>query len=573
LEIRDRLKKLNSIHFQLLAVFILFMGLLTLFFSLNIKQIQNSSNRIVLENVSANTEKVLDSITKSMAESETTVQILSCFVPTSALSEDSSVWYFFYKDLQTTIGLLESKDYQEANPHYFSYNYVQDYFLRSNTHSVNVYEEKALGAWLKESGEVKSNSWQDIVLKDTHYYIYTMKKGDFYLGVFVTAPAILDKFVHSSSDETEFVLMGNNLDYLITASNSSIESNMYESFYSGEEEIRVNGRKATIQTFSSKYGFTIKAVISPIMDPKSALWNTGAVIIIISGILIFIFYFITLRKCIKPLVVLQYAFSRVSAGDLSFRMRENMFSYEYNEVAKAFNMMVREIKDLRMNYYEEKILQQQAENRYLRAITYPHFLLNNLNLINNFAYENNEQGIHDVVLNLSKYLRYFITADFDKHTLRNDMESAKSYLNLNSLAYPNRLTYTFDIDEELLNIAFPPLIISTIVENCIKHGLLPGEVLDIRISLEQVREDEGDKLVFKCINSGPSFPEDIVASINSKETPENITTHVGLMSIKNTLNSQYKDHVTFRIDNNDNGVVVSIRLDMNLFFDEFGNKK
>ena len=73
-------------------------------------------------------------------------------------------------------------------------------------------------------------------------------------------------------------------------------------------------------------------------------------------------------------------------------MRENMFTNEYNEVAKAFNTMVREIKDLRLNYYEEKLLQQKAENRFLRAISYPHFLLNNLNLINNFAYENNEKN-------------------------------------------------------------------------------------------------------------------------------------------------------------------------------------
>lgn len=564
-------KKLNSIQFQLLFVFILFLAILSLFFSLSIRQIQKSSYRMVLDNVSANTTRVLDSITKSMVESERSVEVLSSFVPSSSFSEDSSVWYFFYKDLQTNIGLLESKNYQDATPHFFSYNYVQKYFLRSNTHSFNVYEEKALSSWLSTPEGIIPCAWQDVILNDSHCYIYVLKKGDFYLGVLLSARSILDKFVRSSSEETEFVLIGRDNAYLITTPKSEITPEMYDSIFQGDERIIVNKNNATIQSFPTKYGFTIKTVTPSIVSAKELLVNKAPLIILLSGIIIFIFYFLTLKKCVKPLLLLQYAFFRVSAGDLSFRMRENMFTNEYNEVAKAFNTMVREIKDLRLNYYEEKLLQQKAENRFLRAISYPHFLLNNLNLINNFAYENNEKGIHDVVLNLSKYLRYFITADFEKHTLRNDVESAKSYLNLNSLAYPGKLRYSFDVDESLLDLFFPPLIISTIVENCIKHGLVSDTVLDITISLKKTNDNGKEVLLFTCSNSGPTFPEDIVSSINNREMSGNITTHIGLASIKSTLNSQYSDHVIFRLDNTDTGVKVTIQLDFDVLKENHEN--
>lgn len=553
-------------------VFILFISIISIIFFLNIRQLQKSSYQVILDNISASTCEVLDSINKSLAESETSVQILSSFIPATNLSEDSSVWFFFYKDLQNTIGLLESKDYQEANLHYFTYNYVQDYFLKSNTHSINIYEEKLLGEWLKDGADVKNNIWQDIVLMDTDYLIYTMKKGDFYLGVFVPVPALLDKFARSSTEKTEIALVLRDNENLITETNSLVAKELYSEILSYSNQLTPVEKKSegqihtvekyTIQSYPSKYGFSIITVTSQSDFDKNLIRNNGLLILFISAIMIFSFYFLTLKKCIKPLVFLQYAFSRVSAGDLSFRMRENVFTNEYNEVSKSFNMMVREIKDLRMNYYEEKLLQQQAENRYLRAISYPHFLLNNLNLINNFAYENNEQGIHDIVLNLSKYLRYFITADFAAHKLRNDVESAKSYLNLNSLAYPGRLTYNFEVNESLLDICFPPLIISTIVENCIKHGLVPGEKLDIGIILNRKISEDRDYLIFKCINSGPAFPQEIIDSINSKEISNNSSTHIGLTSIKNTLYSQYNDQVVFTINNTDNGVIATIELEM-----------
>ena len=556
------ISRIHSIQFRLLMVFITFITILVIIFYINYRQIQKESAKRVLDTVSANTSAMLGSINASLAESETSVQLLSSFVPSTALSKDSSVWYFFYRDLQTTIGLLESKDYQYANIHYFTYNHAQNYFLRSNRQTVNVFEEKALGAWLNDSEGVLNQTWQDVAFENTHYYIYSLKKGDFYLGAFISAPSILEKLTASSSEETSFAITGKSGDYMFTRVSSAMPDDT--DLYFAEDGIKkVNGRDYALTKHTSKYGFTV-FTSTPAFDRVDRVFlNMGPMIIIISLLLIFIFYLLTYRGCIRPLNYLRYSLSRVSSGDLTVRMREDMFTNEYNELAKSFNVMVREIKDLRVNSYEEKLSKQQAENRYLRAISYPHFLLNNLNLINNFAYEKNEQGIHDVVLNLSRYLRYFITADFDRHTLKNDVESAKSYLNLNSLTYPGRLNYSFEVDEELLDIAFPPLVISTIVENCIKHGLTPGSVLNIDISLKKAQTPEGELMLFKCINNGPGFPEDVVELINSPDVPEHIGTHVGLLSIKSTLMSQYGQTAGFRIENTPTGATVSISIYVN----------
>ena len=556
---KKHLSRINSIHFRLLLVFITFIGILLIIFFINLKQMQRESSEQVLDTVSANASAILGSINTSIAESETSVRLLSSFVPATALSSDSSVWYFFYRDLQNTIGLLESKDYQYANIHYFTYNHTQKYFLRSNRQAVNVFEEKALGAWLDQSTDVLDQTWQDVVFENTHYYIYTLRKGDFYLGAFISAPSILDKFIASASQDTTFALTGASRDYIV-ARDESLPADAILSDPASSGKVKIEGRQYLYTRHDSKYGFSILTA-TPFLGAMDILSRSmGPLIILISFTLILMFYLVTYRGCIRPLNYLRYSLSRVSSGDLTVRMREDMFSNEYNELAKAFNVMVREIKDLRVNSYEEKLSKQQAENRYLRAISYPHFLLNNLNLINNFAYEQNEQGIHDVVLNLSRYLRYFITADYHKHTLKNDVESARSYLNLNSLAYPGRLSYTFHVEEELLSLPFPPLIISTIVENCIKHGLTPGENLLIRLSLSREMCPDGECLLFRCVNNGPVFPDDILELINSPDIPEHIGTHIGLAGIKSTLMDQYGRQVAFAIENTATGATVTIRI-------------
>ena len=290
------------------------------------------------------------------------------------------------------------------------------------------------------------------------------------------------------------------------------------------------------------------------------LSSTPYILLLLLALFIFVpvFYIFMNKELLKPLNYLRFGFSRVAAGDLSFRGQTAMFSSEFNEVIKAFNSMLRQIRELRMNYYEEKILQQQTENRYLRTISYPHFLLNNLNLINNFAYEKNEEGIHTAVMNLSQYLRYFITADSSVHTLKNDVESARCYLNLNCLAYPDRIRYSFDVDESLLELSFPPLVISTIVENCIKHGLAGTDILKISLRLAR----EGNAFVFEAENNGPAFPDPVLHMVNSAEVPDKNTTHIGLLSVKQTLYSLYKDACSFKIQNHPDGVLVSIRIDM-----------
>ncbi len=585
-----------------MSVFLVFLIAAFLF---NIIYTQRAANRRILETVYANTSSKIGSITNSLSESALSAQQMAAYLPFSSLSDDPSEWFFYYKDLQSTLNVLESNNFQYANIYYFAYNYKQDYFLRSSIHSMPVYEEKEMASWLSSLSEYPSYAWQKKTFSGTGYFIYGILQGDFYSGIFLSSSSIQKLLSQSSTDQTFFAVLDPEGNFAslgqkaaalqatsgsqaaassgITSgprsspSSETASSDFIRRLLSGPDTLDLGKETYKLQRYHTDYGFSVVSGTSLPGGFKATLSENPYLLLILGCLFIFVpvFYWFLKRELIKPLNYLRFGFTRVASGDLSFRGQQDMFSREFNDVIIAFNSMLRQIRELRMNYYEEKILQQQAENRYLRTISYPHFLLNNLNLINNFAYEKNEEGIHTAVMNLSSYLRYFITADASSHTLKNDVESARCYLNLNCLAYPGRITYQFDVDEELLKLHFPPLIISTIVENCIKHGLMPGRPLSIDLILHRIDPPgagfshpagqdglQESFLLFEARNNGPAFPEDVIRMVNSPEMPPRDTTHIGLAGVKQTLKSHFQDHCIFQIQNTSEGVTVLIQVSL-----------
>ena len=568
------MSKNDSVKSRILLFLIGFLAALLAAFFVSLFHLRQSANQRILETTAAGTTSRVEALTTAMADSAMSLQRMAAYRPLGSLSGNSSEWFFFYKDLQSTLNMMESGYAPYSGAYYFVYNHKQDYFLRSSLHAMPVYEENELIAWLRNPAPIKNYSWQTCTLHGTDYYIYCIRQGDFYSGAYISAPSVLEMFTRSAGTDSLFAVLGDGISF------DAFESPLPAEELKGRpDHLRLDGNYYALQWYPTDYSFDIVSATLLSYGITSLFMESPFVLLVLLALFLFVpvFYYFMQHELIRPLNYLRFGFSRVAEGDLSFRGQENMFSSEFNEVIQTFNSMLRQIQELKLNYYEEKLLQQEAENRYLRTISYPHFLLNNLNLINNFAYAHNEEGIHTAVMNLSEYLRYFITADSSAHTLKNDVESARCYLNLNCLAYPDRIRYDFDVDEALLSLHFPPLVISTIVENCIKHGLVSKEVLQISLRLASApcRETaEGSALapgwaapdeelfVFESRNNGPGFPESVLSLINSAEIPDRNSTHIGLQSVKQTLYSLFGDDCVFRLRNDPGGVLVSILIRM-----------
>jgi LytS/YehU family sensor histidine kinase len=75
-------------------------------------------------------------------------------------------------------------------------------------------------------------------------------------------------------------------------------------------------------------------------------------------------------------------------------------------------------------------------------------------------------------VHLATLLRGLLQAE--AHTtvpLREELDWVRGYLALEALQFEQRLQYEFAIDDSLLDAKVPPLLVQTLVENAIKHGI------------------------------------------------------------------------------------------------------
>jgi two-component sensor histidine kinase len=120
---------------------------------------------------------------------------------------------------------------------------------------------------------------------------------------------------------------------------------------------------------------------------------------------------------------------------------------------------------------ELRHLANRAELKSLRAQVMPHFLFNTLHAISASVPAEQEELRRRITL-LGGLLRYTLnTSERDRVTLGEELQFAKDYMELEKTRLGDRLTVTFDVDEEALQAIVPPVVLQPLVENALKHGV------------------------------------------------------------------------------------------------------
>lgn len=198
------------------------------------------------------------------------------------------------------------------------------------------------------------------------------------------------------------------------------------------------------------------------------------------------------------------------------------------------NYKQEEIKNLK---WEASI--NEIELNKLKSQLNPHFIFNSMNSIRALVDENPSKAKMGIT-QLSNILRSNLLMGRQKLIpFENELKLVKDYLAIESFRYEERLKIEFDIDETQPNFLVPPLMIQTIVENGIKHGIstLPkGGHLKIKSSVKN------DLVSLEVINSGqydPSISPDTGFGLaNSTERLKLIFGNQAELEIRNLNDSE-----------------------------------
>jgi LytS/YehU family sensor histidine kinase len=116
-------------------------------------------------------------------------------------------------------------------------------------------------------------------------------------------------------------------------------------------------------------------------------------------------------------------------------------------------------------------LVKQLELNTIKAHINPHFIFNALNSIRALIDENPDRA-RTAITELSNILRSSLKAEKGETVSFNDeLKIVKDYLALENMRFEDRLQVEYDINDTTLEKQVPPMMLQTLVENAIKHGI------------------------------------------------------------------------------------------------------
>lgn len=198
-------------------------------------------------------------------------------------------------------------------------------------------------------------------------------------------------------------------------------------------------------------------------------------------------------------------------GSIKFyKKTENTMNKVDREIAWGLaRLLSSQIKIGRLE--ENSKLLVEAELKALQAQINPHFLFNSLTVIASLC-RTNAMKARDLILHLSNHFRNNLAIDRDLVNLEVELGHVKSYVEIEKARFEDKLKVEYSI-EEGIDCLLPPLTLQPLVENAIKHGILPKkEGGYVRVSAIM----EGDLVKISVFDNGVGIPEKTIEKLKDE---------------------------------------------------------
>jgi two-component system LytT family sensor kinase len=208
------------------------------------------------------------------------------------------------------------------------------------------------------------------------------------------------------------------------------------------------------------------------------------------------------------------------------------FGYHFVE-----NYKKEEIKNLQL---EASMNEVELQN--LRTQLNPHFMFNSLNSIRALVMDEPENA-REAITKLSGILRYSLTSAKNKFVpLEEEITLVKNYLELEKVRFEERLTFNIWVEPSLKTEDIPPLMLQTLVENAVKHGI--SKSMDEGFINVEVKNDN-ENVNINVSNSGKLKPQ------------ENnfYSTNIGLSNTRKRLQLLFAEKASFTLIQKETNIV------------------
>lgn len=264
-----------------------------------------------------------------------------------------------------------------------------------------------------------------------------------------------------------------------------------------------------------------------------------------------------LRTIVAPVLSLSEASAAISEGnfdtpDVTVGTRDEMYIH-----VQAFNHMKHSMKRLFQTMQEKNEVEQrlhqkeleasesqrlleQARMQQLRSQVNPHFLFNTLNIISRTARLEQAPATQELILALARLFRYSLKTDAAEVPLEREIKLVDDYMKIQHTRFDSRVRLVWRIGPKLRpdTVLVPAFVLQPIVENAVRHGLLPkreGGVIRIRAHLR-------DGVLHLIVSdNGVGMPPEMRDSLMARQDGRGDVSGIGVGNVRTRLQMVYPE--------------------------------
>lgn len=351
----------------------------------------------------------------------------------------------------------------------------------------------------------------------------------------------------------------------------ALDGEEYILFADGKVSFKATKNEApenTLGFFAEADGHTVRCSAAPAAPglfslPELGRATVSTVVLILP--LMFLLVYLFRRHVTRPVETLIDATGRVQSGERGYQITEIAENQEIEALYTHFNAMSRELDSQFQRIYSEQQALMQVRIKALQSQINPHFLNNTLEIINWEARIAKNEKVSAMIEALSTLLDAALNRDNRNLVpLSEELRYVDAYLYIIRERLGDRFITEKVIDENLLSLQIPRLILQPIVENAVEHDITPRR--GGKLTLCAKKNDRS--LVLEVEHDGVMTCEDLeninkltALHADSDETAAGGVGQIGVRNVSSRLKMLYGEQGSLNVMQvSDTTVLAQIRL-------------
>lgn len=279
-------------------------------------------------------------------------------------------------------------------------------------------------------------------------------------------------------------------------------------------------------------------------------------IILITILLAALTFYYFYRNINKPISDLMEMSEKIEEGEYGITLPAFEGNKEFGKLIDTFNHMSLGLEESFNRIYAEEVALRDANMQALQSQINPHFLNNTLEIINWKARMSGNHDVSGMIESLGVMMEATMNRKKEKFiTIEEELKYVDAYLYIIHQRFGSRFHFDKDVDENLLNLKIPRLIVQPIVENAVEHG---GDKEGNIIGSLKIYADYNN-LYIVVHNNGNMTEADkakIEILLSDQKLEENVH-NIGIRNVNMRLKLLYGENSGLSIENIDDNLTES----------------